>query len=110
MSLVIAVAGAALDMGTAVKAVSKLGQAAIEAGGDLVKFTQVVEGAGKGEGDRRPRSPWPPRRRQRTRKGFAEASSELTKVMTGKKVLGSLADPDVYKAVVNMARRRSGPR
>ena len=41
--LVIAVAGAALDMGTAVKAVSKLGKAAsLEAGGDLVKFTKVV--------------------------------------------------------------------
>ena len=106
--LVIAVLGAAFDMASAVKAVSALGKAAkaLDAGGDLKAFTKVVKRM----------------ERKKTitaeiahaadkaalaRKGFAEASDELTRAMAGKvySFPGPLADPKVYRAVVKMARQ-----
>ena len=106
--LVIAVAGAALDMAAAFKAVSALGKAAktLDAGGDLETFTNLVRQLEK----RKEISADIARAAEkaaRARKGFSEASRELTKVLAGKvySFPGPLADPDVYKSVVKMARQ-----
>ncbi len=106
--LVIAVAGAALDMAAAVKAVSALGKAAqaLESGGELAEFTKVVRVLEK-EKEITAEVARAAEMAAAARKGFAEASEELTKAMAGKMYgfPGPLADPDVYKAVVNMARQ-----
>ena len=106
--LVIAVLGAALDMASAVKAVSALGKAAkaLDAGGDLKAFTKVVRQLER----KKTITAEIARAAEKAavaRKGFAEASAELTRVMAGKAYSfpGPLADPDVYKAVVKMARQ-----
>ena len=106
--LVIAVAGAALDMAAAVKAVSALGKAAkaLEAGGDLAEFTKVVRALEK-EKEITSEIARAADKAAAARKGFAEASAELTKAMAGKMYgfPGPLADLEVYKAVVKMARQ-----
>lgn len=106
--LVIAVAGAALDMAAAVKAVSALGKAAkvLDAGGDLKAFTNVVRQLEK-EKEITSEIARAAEKAAEARKGFAEATGELTKAMSGKlySFPGPLADPDVYKAVVKMARQ-----
>lgn len=106
--LVIAIAGAALDMAAAVKAVSALGKAAkaLDAGGDLKAFTNLVRQLEK-EKKITAEIARAADNAAAARKGFAEASSELSKAMSGKlySFPGPLADPDVYKAVVKMARQ-----
>lgn len=106
--LVIAVAGAALDMAAAVKAVSVLGKAAkaLDAGGDLAEFTKVVRALEK-EKEITSEIARAAEKAAAARKGFTEASAELTKIMAGKvySFPGPLADPEVYKAVVKMARQ-----
>lgn len=106
--LVIAIAGAGLDMAAAVKAVSALGKAAkaLDAGGELADFTKVVRELEKA-GEIEAKIARAAENAAKARKGFAEASTELTKVMAGKlySFPGPLADPDVYKAVVKMARQ-----
>ena len=106
--LVVAVAGAALDMAAAVKAVSALGKAAkvLDAGGDLKAFTDIVRQLEK-EKEITAEIARAAEKAAAARKGFAEASGELTKAMSGKMYSfpGPLADPEVYKAVVKMARQ-----
>lgn len=106
--LVIAVAGAALDMAAAVKAVSALGKAAkvLDAGGDLAEFTKVVRALEKAN-EIEAKVARAAEKAAAARKGFAEATGELTKAMAGKAYSfpGPLADPEVYKAVVKMARQ-----
>lgn len=106
--LIVAVVGATLDMAVAVKAVRALGPAAkaLNAGGDLSDFTKAVralEKANEIEG----KIARAAENAAAARKGFAEASTELTRAMAGKvySFPGPLADPDVYKAVVKMARQ-----
>ena len=104
--LVIAVAGAALDMAAAVKAVSALGKAAqtLEAGGDLKAFMNVVKQLEE-EKEITANIARAAERAAAARKGFAEASGELSKAL-GKaySLPGPFTDPEVYKALVKMAR------
>ena len=95
-------------MAAAVKAVSaSLGKAAktLEAGGDLAEFTKVVRALEK-EKEITAEVARAAEKAAAARKGFAEASTELTKAMAGKAYTfpGPFADPDVYKALVKMAR------
>lgn len=106
--LVIAVVGAAFDMGAAVKAVKVLAPAAkaLNAGGDLAEFTKAVRALEKAN-EIEAKVARAAERAAAARHSFAEASEELTKAMAGKMYSfpGPLADPDVYKAVVKMARQ-----
>lgn len=106
--LVIAIVGAGLDMAAAAKAVSALGKAAkaLDAGGELAEFNKVVKELEKA-GELEARAARAAEKAAAARKGFAEASTELTKAMAGKMYSfpGPLADPDVYKAVVEMAKQ-----
>jgi hypothetical protein len=106
--LVVAVVGAAVDMAIAAKAVKALGPAAkaVNAGGSLSEFTKAVralEEASQLEASIARAA----EQAAAARAGLAEASAELTKTMAGKMYgfPGPLVDPDVYKAVVKMARQ-----
>jgi hypothetical protein len=106
--VIIAVVGAGLDMAAAVKAVKALGPAAkaLNAGGDLAEFTKAVRALEKAN-TIEAKIARAAEKAAAARKGFAEASGELTKAMAGKAYSfpGPLADPEVYKAVVKMARQ-----
>lgn len=104
--LVIAVAGAALDMGAAAKAMSLLGKAGqlVDKGGDLKPFVDLVRKLEK-EKEITSSIARAAEKAAAARKGFADATKELTRAMSGKlySFPGPLADPDVFKAVVKMA-------
>lgn len=106
--LVLAVVGATLDMAVAVKAVKALGPAAkaFNASGDLDEFTKAVRALEKAN-EIEAKIARAAEKAAAARKGFTEATSELTRAMAGKVYAfpGPLADPDVYKAVVKMARQ-----
>jgi hypothetical protein len=109
--LVVAVAGAALDMGAAVKAMKALGPAAktLEAGGDAAEFAKLVKALeAKGEIDAKIARA--AEQAAAARKGFVEASGELASAMGGKlySFPGPLTDPDVYRALVKMAKEGFG--
>jgi hypothetical protein len=105
--LVIAIAGAALDMAAAVRAVNALGAAAkaLDAGGDLADFTKLVRAL---EREKRITSEIAraSEKAATARKGFAEASAEYAKATAVKMYgfPGPLVDLDVYPSVVKMAR------
>ena len=105
--LVIAVVGAALDVAAAVKAVKALGPAAkaFNAAG-INQFTRAVRALEKAN-EIEAKVARAAENAASARKGFAEASTELTKAMAGKlySFPGPLANPEVYKAVVKMARQ-----
>lgn len=106
--LVIAVAGASLDMAAAVKAVKALAPAAktLNAGGDVAEFTKAVRALEKAN-EIEAKVARAAEKAAAARKGFVEASDELVKALAGKAYSfpGPLTDPDVYKAVVKMARQ-----
>ena len=106
--VILAVVGAGLDMAAAVKAVKALAPAAklLNAGGDLAEFTKAVralEKANKIEA----KIARAAEKAGAARKGFDAATGELAKTMAGKLYgfPGPLVDPEVYKAVVKMARQ-----
>ncbi len=106
--LVVACVGAGLDAAAAVSAVRALAPAAkaLDAGGDLAGFTKAVralEEANQIEA----RVARAAEKAAAARKGLSEASDELLKTMGGKlySFPGPLADPDVYAAVIKMARQ-----
>ena len=103
--LVIAVVGAALDVAAAVKALGPAAKA-FNASGDLTEFTRAVRALEKAN-EIEAKVARAAENAASARKGFAEASTELTKAMAGKlySFPGPLADPEVYKAVVKMARQ-----
>jgi hypothetical protein len=106
--VIVAVVGAGLDMAGAVKAVRALGPAAkaLNAGGDLGEFTKAVRALEKAH-ELETSAARAAEKAAAARVGFGEASSELTRALSGKlySFPGPLADPEVYKAVVHMARQ-----
>jgi hypothetical protein len=106
--VILAVVGAGLDMGAAVKAAKALGPAAkaLNAGGDLAEFTKMVRALEKAN-EIEVKVARAAEKAAAARKGFTEATGDLANAMAGKAYSfpGPLADPDVYKAVVKMARQ-----
>jgi Domain of unknown function (DUF4157) len=106
--LVIAIAGAALDMGAAVNAVGKLGTAAkaLAAGGDLKAFMATVAELEK-KGELTAQIARAAEKAAAARKGVQEATKDVAKAMLGKAYSfpGPLIDPEVYAAVVKLAYR-----
>lgn len=106
--VIIAIVGAGLDMAAAAKAVRALAPAAkaLNAGGDLSEFTKAVRALEKAH-ELEASAARAAEKAAAARLGFSEAATDLTKAMSGKlySFPGPLADPDVYKAVVNMARQ-----
>lgn len=109
--VVLAVVGAGFDVAGAfkgVKALSEIGKAAklLDEGGDLAKFTETVRALEKAN-EIEAKVARAIENAAAARKAVAEASAELTKAMSGKlySFPGPLADPDVYKAVVKLAKQ-----
>jgi hypothetical protein len=106
--VVVAVLGAGLDMAAAVKAVKALGPAAkaLNAGGDFAEFTKAVR-ALEQAGEIEARVARAAEKAADARKALSEATTELGRVLGSKAYSfpGPLLDPDVYKAVVNLARQ-----
>ncbi len=105
--VILAVVGAGLDMAAAVKAVKALGPAAkaLNAGGDLAEFTKAVRGLEEAK-EIEAKAARAAEKAAEARKGFAAAKGEAFKAM-GKAYSfpGPLLDPEVYMAVVKMARQ-----
>jgi Domain of unknown function (DUF4157) len=106
--VVLAVVGAGLDMGAAVKAVKALGPAAkaLNAGGDLAELTKAVR-ALEAANELEAKVARAVEKAAAARTGFTEATGDLARAMAGKAYSfpGPLADPAVYQAVVKMARQ-----
>ena len=104
--LVIAVAGAALDMAAAVKAVKALGPAAkaLEGGGDLAEFNKAVAALEKAR-EIDAKIALAAKKAAEARKSLAQSSKDLGKVF-GKlySLPGPLADKEFYAALLKMAR------
>ena len=104
--LVVAVVGAAADMGAAFKAIRGLGAAAkaLNAGGEISQFNRAVR-ALEEAGEIDARIARAAERAAAARTGFSEASGELTKILAGRTYSfpGPFTDPDVYKQLVKMA-------
>ncbi len=104
--LVIAIAGAALDMGAAVKAVRALGPAAkaLNAGSDLVKFNKAVRTLEQAS-EIDAKIARAAEKAGAAKKSYAEASTELGKILGSRAYgfPGPFTDPDVYKQLVKMA-------
>lgn len=104
--VVVAIAGAALDAGAAVKAIRAIGPLAraVNTGGDLVTFNKAVR-ALEEVGEIDAKIARAAERAAAAKKGYQEASSELVDAFRGKAYggLGPLADNDVYRALVKMA-------
>ncbi len=104
--LVIACAGAAIDMAAAVKAVKALGPAAkaLDAGGELTDFQKALKAlqeAGEIDG----KIAQAAEKAAMARKGFGEASKRLLAV--GSRLNSNpFLDPEVYIALVQMARMK----
>jgi hypothetical protein len=106
--LVLSFVGAGLDVGTAAGAMKALLAPAklFHAGGDLAGFYKAVDAAVQA-GELEARIGRIAKRAADARKGLAAASADLTKALTGKAYSfpGPLADPEVYAAVLRMARQ-----
>ena len=104
--LVLAIVGAGIEMGSAVKAVRALAPAAkaLEAGGDLAEFTKAVEALKKTK-ELDAKIAAAAERAGNARRAYAAAKGELKSALGSKlySFPGPLLDPDVYKAVVKMA-------
>lgn len=104
--LVVAVVGAAADMGAAFKAIRGLGAAAkaLNAGGEISQFNRAVR-ALEEAGEIDARIARAAERAAAARTGFSDASGELTKILAGRTYSfpGPFTDPDVYKQLVKMA-------
>jgi len=104
--LVVAVVGAAADMGAAFKAIKGLGAAAkaVNAGGEISQFNKAVR-ALEEAGEIDARIARAAERAAAARSGFSEASGELTKILGSRAYSfpGPFTDPDVYKQLVRMA-------
>jgi hypothetical protein len=103
--LVLAIAGAGVDMAVAVKAVRALAPAAkaLAAGGELADFTKAVEALEKSKQLER-KAAAAAGKAAAARKSYQAAKGELGTAL-GKvySLPGPLADPEVYRAVVKMA-------
>lgn len=104
--LVVAVVGAAADMGAAFKAIKGLGAAAkaLNAGGEISHFNKAVR-ALEEAGEIDARIARAAERAAAARRGFSDASGELTKILGSRAYSfpGPFTDPDVYKQLVKMA-------
>lgn len=104
--LVVAVVGAAADMGAAFKAIKGLGSAAkaLNAGAEISQFNKAVR-ALEEAGEIDAKIARAAERAAAARKGFADASGELGKILGSRAYAfpGPFTDPDVYKQLVKMA-------
>jgi hypothetical protein len=103
--LIIAVAGAALDLGAAVKAVNAIGKGAkaLDATKDLAAFEKVLAEARKaGKIDAKISDAVISAAKARI--GYAAASDNLTQILTNSKGLKNFLDPQVYIELVKMAK------
>lgn len=107
--LVLAIVGAGVDMAATVKAVRALGPAAkaLSSGGDVAEFTKAVQ-ALQNANEIDNKIAQTASKAAAARKGFTEATGELTAAMSGKlySFPGPLTDPDVYRALVKMAHAK----
>lgn len=104
--LVVAVVGAAADMGAAFKAIKGLGAAAraLNAGGEISQFNRAVR-ALEEAGEIDARIARAAERAAAARSGFSDASGELAKILAVRAYSfpGPFTDPDVYQQLVKMA-------
>ena len=104
--VVIAIAGAALDAGAAVKAIRAIAPAAkvLNATGDVAKFNKVVR-ALEQVGEIDAKIARAAERAAAAKASFKEASTDLVQVLGSRAYAfpGPFADPDVYKQLVKMA-------
>ncbi|MEM6271285.1 MAG: hypothetical protein AAF998_17755 [Bacteroidota bacterium] len=102
--LILAVAGAALDLGAAVRAVRALSPAAraLNSSGDTASFLQQLRRL-EDLGEIDARVARAVERAAQAQQGFAQASDDLSGLLAGGSIR-SLADPQVYDALVRMAR------
>jgi hypothetical protein len=104
--LVVAVVGAAADMGAAFKAIKGLGAAAktLNAGGEISQFNKAVRALEEAS-EIDAKIARAAERAAAARKGFSDASGELTKILGSRaySLPGPFTDPDVYKQLVKMA-------
>jgi hypothetical protein len=104
--LIVAVAGAVLDMGAAVKAVKALAPAAkaLNAGGTVTEFSKALKLLQEsGEIDAKIAAA--AERAALAKQSFKEASGDLVNVLSSRAYSfpGPFADPDVYRELVRMA-------
>jgi len=104
--VVVAIAGAGVDVGAAAGAIKALAPAAkaLEATGDVAEFNRAVkalEEASEIDG----KIARATEKAAAARQGYAEAADDLTRLLTGRAYSfpGPFTDPDVYKALVKMA-------
>ncbi len=105
--LIVACAGAALDLGAAVKAVKALGPAAkaLNAGGDIGDFINAVnhlKKAGQIEASILEAA----EKAALARKAATAATDDLAKIFKAKGVLKSFADPETFEALVRIAHAK----
>lgn len=104
--LIVAVAGATLDMGAAAKAVKALAPAAkaLNAGGDVAEFSKALKVLQE-SGEIEAKIAAAAEKAALAKQGFKEASSNLFKVLSSKAYgfPGPFTDPDVYRELVRMA-------
>lgn len=104
--LIVAVAGAALDMGAAVKAMRALGPAAkiFNSGGDVAEFSKALK-AVQEAGEIDVKIVAAAEKAALAKKGYQEASEGFLRTISSKAYSfpGPLTDPDVYKELVKMA-------
>lgn len=101
--LIVSIAGAALDMGAAVKAVGKLGAAAktFNASGDFAEFVKAVRSLEKA-GEIESKIARAAENAASARVMAKEASADLSKIF-GQGVARGFKDPDTYRALVRLA-------
>ena len=106
--LVIAVVGAVVDMAAAAKALKALGTAAdVLKAGDIMDISKALKALQeKGEIDAKIAQAV--EKAAKARAAFKEATAELTKALTSRvySFPGPFTDPDVYKALVRMAKAK----
>ncbi len=103
--LIVAVVGAALDLGAAVKAISAIGKAAkgVKTAKDLAAFEKVLQQA-EAMGQIDSKISKAVILAAKARVGFDAAQDGLSTILANGKGLKNFMDPDVYGALVKMAK------
>ncbi|MEM7039662.1 MAG: hypothetical protein AAF570_21995, partial [Bacteroidota bacterium] len=102
--LVIAVAGATLDLAAAAKAVGILGKAAsnLDKGGEYLKFQQQLAKA-REAGELDVKILDAAERAAKAKAGFSQANKDFLKTVSGKLYSNPYMDPEIYYHLVRMA-------
>lgn len=108
--LVIAVVGAAVDLGAAANAMKALSPAAkaLQAGGETSAFAKAVQQL-EAAGELEAKVARAAERAATARQGFRDAGADLVSAVSGKMYSGpAFLDPQAFKALVKMARNGMG--